>query len=492
MFHSSLAYTRADLLRLRDLLEKKTGLYLPDEKLNRLEEAFKELHATVPTAAPREIMRSIEAGGSDGIASLDRLVAAIATNETYFFRTPGHFETLKDYLIPELVKKKKSQKPKTLRIWSAGCSTGEEPYSIAILLFEHFPELLLSWKIQILATDIDQEALRRAEQGIYRPWSFRGVPPELVKRYWRPLKGELRRVDDRVRSLVSFCPLNLESDSYPTPANGTTGLDIIVCRNVTIYFRTHTIKKVLRKFSDCLDEGGFLLTGAAEYSREIYRDFETRVFPDTVIYQKPLPKTPARSPSPLPLAWPAPLQRPSPAAVKVRASSVPPQKQKSSDDPLVKAVDLISQGEVDPALLLLAAQAEKSPGDARVCFLLGQIAADRQHLGEASYWLSRTIALDPLNLWAHYFMGLLWMEDGKMDEALAAMKRTVYIDPHFALGHFYLGKVHKAQGKPAQARRNFAVAKSLLGAASLSENLRGAEGITGQQLLMLVDRELAS
>ena len=169
---------------------------------------------------------------------------------------------------------------------------------------------------------------------------------------------------------------------------------------------------------------------------------------------------------------------------------MPPQEQKSSDDPVVKAVELISQGELDPALVLLAAQAETSPRDARVCFLLGQIAADRQHLGEASYWLNRTIALDPLNLWAHYFMGLLWMEDGKLDEAQAAMKKTVYIDANFALGHFYLGKVHKAQGKPEQARRNFAVVKSLLAAAPLSENLSGAEGLTGRQLLTLVDKEL--
>jgi chemotaxis protein methyltransferase CheR len=490
MPHSSLAYTRADLLRLRDLLEKKTGLYLPDEKLHRLEEAFKELHATISTAAPREIIRAIETGDSEGIAGLNQLVAAIATNETYFFRTPVHFDTLRDYLIPELVKKKNPQRKKTLKIWSAGCSTGEEPYSIAILLFEHFPELVLSWKIKILATDIDHEALRSAGQGIYRPWSFRGVPPDLIKKYWHPLKGESRRLDDRVRSLVRFAPLNLESDPYPSSLNGTSGLDIIVCRNVTIYFRLHTINKVLRKFSECLDEGGFLLTGAAEYSRETYRDFEARVFPETVLYQKPFPKASAHVASPRPLVWPAPLQRPSPKAADSRAPSLPPQEQKSSDDPVVKAVELISKGDLDLALVLLAAQAETSPRDARVCFLLGRIAADRQHLGEASYWLNRTIALDPLNLWAHYFMGLLWMEDGKLDEAQAAMKKTVYIDPNFALGHFYLGKVHKAQGKPEQARRNFAVVKSLLAAAPLSENLSGAEGLTGRQLLMLVDKEL--
>jgi chemotaxis protein methyltransferase CheR len=492
MSNSSPAYTRADLLLLRDLLEKKTGLYLPDEKLNRLEEAFKELHATVLAASPREIIRAIDSGDTDGIAHLDKLVASIATNETYFFRTPAHFETLKDYLLPEIIEQKKSRGAKTLRIWSAGCSTGEEPYSLAILLLEKFPEILLPWEVEILATDIDLEALENAEAGIYRPWSFRGVDPDLIRKYWRSVKKESRRVDDRVRSLVRFRPLNLESDPYPSASDGTKDLDIIFCRNVTIYFRSHTIRKILSRFHECLNEGGFLVTGAAEYSQQAYKNFEARVFPETVIYQKPFPKAAARPPSPLPLVWVAPLPRPSPQppgkSVRIAAVGVEPGR---PDDPVAKAVELISQGEVDPALVLLAARAEKNPRDSRVCFLLGQIAADRQHLSEASFWLHRTTVLDPLNLGAHYFMGLLWMEEGKTDEALAAMKKTVYIDPNFALGHFYLGKIHKAQGKADQARRNFAVVKSLLAATSLSDNLHGAEGISGRQLLTLVNKELA-
>jgi chemotaxis protein methyltransferase CheR len=489
MPNSSLAYTRADLFRLRDLLEKKTGLYLPDEKLGRLEEPFKELHATLPMASPREIIRAIDSGSPEGIAHLDKLVAAIATNETYFFRTPAHFETLKNYLIPEIVERRKSRGEKTLRIWSAGCSTGEEPYSLAILLFEHFPALLLPWEIEILATDIDLEALQNAERAVYRPWSFRGVDAELIRKYWRPVKKESHRVDDRVRSLVKFRPLNLESDPYPAASNGTKDLDIIFCRNVTIYFRPHTIQRILSRFHQCLNEGGFLVAGAGEYSQAAYQEYEARVFPETVVYQKPMPKAAAHSPSSFPLAWAAPLPRPvpKPQEKKIDAATVQPS---AADDPLAKAVELIAQGEVDPALVLLAAHAEKNPRDTRASFLLGQIAADRQHLGEASYWLARTVTLDPLNLGAHYFMGLLWLEEGKTDQALAAMKKTVYIDPNFALGHYYLGKIHKAQGKTDQARRSFAVVKSLLAAAPLSNHLRGAEGITGRQLLKLVDREL--
>ena len=489
MPNSSLAYTRADLLRLRDLLEKKTGLYLPDEKLNRLEEPFKDSRATLSTTSPQEIIRAIESGAADGSGYLNKLVDAIATNETYFFRTSAHFDTLKDYLLPEIIEHNKNQGANTLRIWSAGCSTGEEPYSLAILLLENFPELL-AWQVKILATDIDQEALERAQQGIYGPWSFRGVKPELIQKYCRQLKGECYGVDDRVRSLVSFRLLNLKSDPYPSPLNGTADLDIILCRNVTIYFRPETSRKVLRGFRGSLKEGGFLLMGAAEYSQEVYQDFQARVFRETVIYQKPSPKAPAHSPSPLSPVWPPPLPRQSPSPSEPTVTSASAVEEKRSEDPVDKAVRLISQGEVDLALVLLAGEVEKSPADSRVCFLLGQVAADRHHLGEATYWLNRTVALEPLNLWAHYLLGLLWIEEGKMDEALGALKKTVYIEPNFALGHFYLGRVLKSQGKMEKARRNFAIVKSLLASAPLSENLRGVEGMTSQQLLMLVDREL--
>jgi chemotaxis protein methyltransferase CheR len=487
---SPLAYNESDLLRLRDLLEKKTGLYILDDKLNRLEEPFRDLCGTLPAVLPRDIIRAIEAGDQDGLGYLDTLVAAVATNETYFFRIPAHFDTLKDYLLPEIVERKKSRGERALKIWSAGCSTGEEPYSIAILLLEHFPELL-SWQVDILATDIDLDALARAGEGIYRPWSFRGVMPELIRKYWSPLKGERYRIDDRARALVRFSPLNLESDTYPSAVNGTSDLDIIVCRNVTIYFRPHTIRKILQRFHDGLIEGGFLLTGAAEYSREAYLDFEARVFPETVIYQKPSAKAAAPAVKPVPWVRRAPLPRPSPRPVEPTAKKVEAAAPPVAEDLLAKTVELISRGELDTALVLLAGLAEKTPKDSRVCFLLGQLAADRQHLAEAAYWLSRTIALDPLNLWAHYSMALLWMDEGKLDEALGAIKKTIYIDANFALGHFYLGKIHRTQGRTAQARRSFAAAKSLLASASLSENLPGADGITGRQLLMLLDRELA-
>ncbi len=480
---------RSDLLSLRDLLEVKTGLYLPGEKLDRLEEPFKETRGSLSSTSPQQAIHAIGADSAEGRDYLNKLVAAVATNETYFFRTLPHFEALKNYVLPELLQAKLARGKKSLRIWSAGCATGEEPYSLAILLLDTLPDIR-AWKVSILATDIDMDALENAQKGIYRPWSFRVVEAEMIKKYFHREKGERYRIHDRIRSSVTFRPLNLKSDSYPSLLNGTNDLDIILCRNVTIYFRSETTRKIVHRFHACLNTGGFLLTGTAEYSPKTYQDFEVRVFPETVIFQKPSSqKKPARPKSPFPLLPLRPVPQ-SPTPPTAQRENNHASAEKDERHPVDEALDLISQGELDKALVLLADLAEKNPKDSRICFLLGQIAADRHHLSEAFHWLSQTLALDPLHLHAYFLLGLLWIEEGKIDEALQSFKKTVYIDPNFVLGHFYIGRIHKEQGQIKKARQSLALVKSLLGSTHLSDPLAIAEGMTAQQLLTLVDREL--
>lgn len=492
-------HTHRNLLRLRDLLEEKTGIYFSAEKLDRLEEPFRDPRNGLGSASPQDVIQAILADSSEGRFYLHQLVAALATNETYFFRISSHFHVLKNYLIPELAQTKTSQGKKKLRIWSAGCSTGEEPYSIAILLLENLADIE-TWDIRILATDIDMDALEQAQEGIYRPWSFRGVKLDVIQNYFHQKRGQRYHIDDRVRSLVTFHPLNLKKGLYPSPLNGTADLDIILCRNVTIYFRPETNQEIIRRFYSCLNEGGFLLMGAAEFYPQTHQVFEVRVFPESLVYQRPLPQQ-----APPPKEWTSPpkpefpllpsRESPRPARVQPRIEQPsdkrkPTVEKKKEKEPVDEAVELIANGEMDKALVLLAHLAEKRPEDARVCFLLGQIAADRHHLPEACLWLSRTLALDPLHLWAHYLLALLWLHEGRIDEALQSIKKAVYIDPNFALGHFYLGRIYKEQGQLEKARINFAAVKSLLGSHSPSGILHGAEGMTPKQLLMLVEREL--
>ncbi|MGH7830221.1 MAG: CheR family methyltransferase, partial [Candidatus Binatia bacterium] len=335
---------------------------------------------------------------------------------------------------------------------------------------------------------------------IYRRWSFRGVESRFIKNYFHEKRRERFQIDDRARSLVTFQTLNLKDGLYPSQHNGTADLDIILCRNVTIYFRPETNHEIIRRFYSCLNEGGFLLMGAAEFYPQTHQYFEVRVFPESIVYQRPLPEPRSprkedRTSPPNPTLPLLPSQEP-PGRRRLQSKpEQPPERKqkiekKKEKDPVDEAVELIANGDMDKALMRLAHLAEKNTQDARVCFLLGQIAADRHHVPEARHWLSRTLALDPLHLWAHYLLALLWLHEGSRDEALRSLKKAVYIDPNFALGHFYLGRIYKDQGRLEKARTNFSAVKSLLGSHPLSGTLHGAEGMTPKQLLALVDREL--
>lgn len=474
-----------DLLRLRDLLEEKTGLYLAVDKLDRLEDLFAHPSGIFRSVPPEQVIHAIATGSREGKSYINTLAEALTTNETYFFRTLPHFEALRNYVLPELMRAKRSQGKKRLRIWSAGCATGEEPYSLAIMLLDNFPDIH-SWDVMILATDIDLAALEKAREGVYRPWSFRDVEPVVIRKYFRLEDKECYRVDDRVRSWVTFVSLNLKSDLYPSQISATTDLDIILCRNVTIYFRPETTERIVSRFHSCLNDGGFLLTGAAEYSPKAYRDFEVRTFPESIFYQKALSQKKTARPKVASLLLP--VREPAKRATSER--KIDASAQKNNRPLLDDALNLISQGEIDPALVLLADLADKNPSDPSVCFLLGQISADRHHLSEASHWFARTLALDPLQVWAHYLLGLLWIEEGKVEQARDCFKKAVYIDSNFVLGYFYLGRIYKQQGQKEKARKSLTVAKKLLGSTPLSDTLMGAEGMTVRQLLALVDQEL--
>jgi len=157
------------------------------------------------------------------------VIRATTIGETYFFRNAAQFQALRDQVLPELIARRRANGFKQIRVWSAGCATGEEPYSLAILLGELLPDLA-DWSITILATDINQEFLERARQGVYRASAFRNeTPDDLRDRYFKPVEGGWQ-LDPAIRRMVTFGHLNLVSDDYPSFETNTTGLDLIVCR----------------------------------------------------------------------------------------------------------------------------------------------------------------------------------------------------------------------------------------------------------------------
>jgi chemotaxis protein methyltransferase CheR len=187
---------------------------------------------------------------------LPALLDSLMICETSFFRNQPQFDLLREVVLPELVRKKEKAGTRLLRVWSAGCSTGQEPYSAAITLIESLPDLN-SWSTRVFASDLSFTALERAQSGLYRPDQMKGVDAHRVARYFRQENGHYV-MDESVRNRVIFDYHNLKHD------NGLRGLDIIFCRNVMIYFDSDEQRRLVHRFANCLVPGGYLFLGHAE------------------------------------------------------------------------------------------------------------------------------------------------------------------------------------------------------------------------------------
>lgn len=210
------------------------------------------------------------------------LVTLLTNGESYFFRDTEQFSLLRNQILPELIQR--NQDHKTLRICSAGCSSGEEPYSIAILLKELIPDLE-QWNILILGVDIDQTAIEKAKKAIYTPWSFRSVDPNVKQQYFQ-LIHDRYRLNQSIKEMVQLQTLNLIKDEFPQQDSELRDMDLIICRNVFIYFERLAIAKVISKFYHTLKPLGYLLTGHAELSSQNLNLFQIKVFPESLIYQR--------------------------------------------------------------------------------------------------------------------------------------------------------------------------------------------------------------
>lgn len=216
------------------------------------------------------------------------LIDNLTTNETYFFRESQQLRAFSEEILPELRASRAERK--SLRIWSAGCSTGEEPYTIAILLLES-GDWWRDWQIDILGSDINQRVLHTARKGVYKRNAHRATSPEMLAKYFtQDEKGDYR-INDRVKELVSFSSVNLLD---PYKSSLINNMDVIFCRNVIIYFDREAKKKVMESFYHKLREGGYLLLGHSESLINISNAFALRTLKNDMVYQKPLrgPMTP--------------------------------------------------------------------------------------------------------------------------------------------------------------------------------------------------------
>ena len=271
-----------DVFRLmRDLIRDYCGIYYDDDSRYILEKRLSRRVRKLHLSSFRDYFRHL-LYDRNREEELTSIIDFLTVNETYFFREKNQLKTFSEEVLPELQETNKDTK--RLRIWSAGCSTGEEPYTLAMLILEKGS--FSGWTIEILGSDINQRVLRVARKGIYRKNSFRTTEGYFLNRYFVEENGFFR-ISDNVKQQVNFNLLNL-LDPYKVKLVGT--MDVIFCRNVLIYFDLLSRKKVVDVFSERLAEGGYLLLGHAESLINISTAFKLKHFQHDMLYQKPLKK----------------------------------------------------------------------------------------------------------------------------------------------------------------------------------------------------------
>ncbi|KHK02303.1 CheR family methyltransferase [Desulfovibrio sp. TomC] len=271
----------AEFTQLRDFIYAQAGIYVADNRKylveNRLATRIKELN--LKSFAEYHTFLQYDAGRRQ---ELNRLFEVITTNETSFYRNPPQLKVFQDMVLKDVLDKLKSQRQKRLRIWSAGCSTGEEPYTIAIILHEVLRSEIAGWDIRITANDLSEAVLAQARAGVYSEYSLRTTPKEIVARYFVS-DGANFKLKPEVKRLVSFGQINL---SDRTQLKRVERSHIVFCRNVIIYFDDEMKKNVITAFYDNLLPGGYLLIGHSESLHNISRAFRPKHYPGAIIYSK--------------------------------------------------------------------------------------------------------------------------------------------------------------------------------------------------------------
>jgi chemotaxis protein methyltransferase CheR len=479
--------SQQDYERFRDLVLERSGLLFREQKRQMLAKGLAqalEMSASHSLADYYQLLRSTPALHPEW----DRLVSLLTVGETYFFRNKGHFDALARHILPEIIAHRERSN-RRIRIWSAGCATGEEPYSIAILLHELLPNPA-RWNILLLATDINRDALRRARDGVYGDWSFRGMDRGLQERYFHP-QGTQYAICDEIKAMVTLDYLNLVDDCYPSLSNKTSGMDLILCRNVTIYFSPQVTQQVINRLFDCVAEGGWFIPGASEPNMATYRAFVQQSFPGATTYQKPATAMLAAAPWQLPATPAAPAAAPKeplelqpPAAPPHRVAAPPPV------DLLAEAQALVELGQVEEALDRLYRKLDQDPQHVPAHCLLGKLYANQGNLEEAQRWCERAIGLDRLQPEPYFLLSMIHQANGLVEQAVDALKKTIYLDPAFVLAHYTLGALYQQQGKRPLARRAFQNTRRLLADKPREEIVPAGDGLLVGRLQQLVELAL--
>lgn len=389
---------------------------------------------------------------------LDHLVAGITVGETYFFRDSQQMELLQYYLLPELIKLKRDKKDLSLRIWSAGCATGEEIYSIAMLLYELLPDIE-QWTIKLLATDINTKSLNKAVKGCYTQWSMRSIS-EYFKRKYFCKDNKNYYLIKKIKDLVNFDYLNLNEDSYPSIFNGTNAQDLVICRNVLIYIGNKSCNQLMLRMNKSVINGGYLMLGASDPIDLTGTNF---IFH----YRKGMI-----------------FSRPNDDQQPILISNKIPEVSK----PTLKLAKKITKKQVKVTTII----SDKKPAPVVTQDLIKQAMelANIGKLKEAANLCEENFKSDPMNKYSYFIYGLTLMELNRIPEAESALRKAIFLDKDFVPGHFQLGLLLLRKNQYKAGLKNLKNALTIAETKQPSAVVDGSPDLNYQRLAEILRNEI--
>ncbi|HMQ32539.1 MAG TPA: CheR family methyltransferase [Chloroflexaceae bacterium] len=460
------------MLALRDLLAAYCGVYLDDTRSGALEAAA-QLRARARGLSPAAYAVALVRDR----AELQRLSELLLNHETQFFRNRPHMQALREVVLPELHRRLPPGAP--LRLWSAGCATGEEPYSLAIAALEALGERP-GRPVEVWATDLSAAALEKARAAVYKGRSLANLTPGQRARYFAPRDDGLA-VGGPVRALVRFEQLNL-LEPFPQAASG---VHVIFCQNVTIYFQVSTCRALMERFYHALAPGGSLFLGFSETLWNIFDRFRWREVAGSFVYYKD--SQPAGAPSPTAargrpgatasLAQPGLLPRPT----RPLARPDPEPRSEATAELVARGRALLDAGQADGALDLFAGAPLAGAHAPRILALSARAHADRGELDLAAAEARRALELNPLTTEAHLLIGLIYARQGRHAAAVTQLERARYLDGASPLISFHLAEGYRQAGRAEDALREYRNTLGKLAAVPPDELLEGvAAGWLGE------------
>lgn len=362
---------------------------------------------------------------------IDILAGNLTVGETYFFRDKGFFDVLEEQILSPLLRLREGG-IRRLRIWSAACCTGEEPYSLAILLHQIIPNPK-QWNITLLASDINPHFLQKAQAGEFGEWSFRDTPPGVKDRYFRATREGRYAILPEIRDMVTFIPLNLVEDIYPALVNNTNAMDLIVCRNVLMYFTSGQAEKSVRKLALALVEGGWLAVSPSEMTCIVSPSLVAGRFAGATLFRK-----------------------------DTRVSELPE----------------VAPSVSSPCQPLLPSKPVSPKGDAVVAMTL----ANQGNLAEALTWCEHAIVAEPTEAAFYYLRATILSEQQDIDGAVQSLNRALYLDPRFVLAHFASGNAARMQRQHKTAARHYRNALRILRDFRRDDIVPHSDGLTAGRL----------